>query len=152
MTAGVEKTRNQLLMRLSSEDHEQLRPHLEPVSFSFKQTIFGQGKKIDHVYFPESGIVSMVKDLDQGGPIEMATIGYEGMLGLPAVLGTATSSLRAFCQVPGRALRLKTEVALAHRRRGGQFAELMMRYANATIAMLAQSAACNRAHALEERM
>ena len=139
-------------MRLNEEEYEQLRPQLEDVSFNFQQVIHEQGRKIHHVYFPENGVISIVKQLDDGGAVETGTVGCEGMVGLPAVLGISTASSRAFCQVPGRAVRLKADVVLAHRRRGGQFAELLMRYANATIAMLGQSVACNRAHPLEARM
>jgi CRP-like cAMP-binding protein len=114
--------------------------------------IHEQGRKIHHVYFPENGVISIVKHLDDGGAVETGTVGCEGMVGLPAVLGISTASSRAFCQIPGRAFRLKADVVLAHRRRGGQFAELLLRYANATIAMLGQSVACNRAHPLEARM
>jgi CRP-like cAMP-binding protein len=74
------------------------------------------------------------------------------MVGLPVVFGVSRAALRAFCQSPGRALRVRADALLAERRRGGQFAELLLRYANATLATLAQGVACNRAHSLEERM
>jgi CRP-like cAMP-binding protein len=145
-------SRNEILRRLGHDDWERLRPHLHVISLSFKQLLYEQGGKIDHVYFPDSGVVSVVKVMEDGMLIETGTVGNEGVVGLPAVFGIETSSSRVFCQVPGRALRVRADIVLAERRRGGQFAELLLRFANATLAMLSQSVACNRAHSLEERM
>jgi CRP-like cAMP-binding protein len=152
MPSGGPKSRNQILMRLTIEEYERLRPHLEEVSLTVRQVLYEPERKIGHAYFPESGVISLVKSLTDGTAIETATVGNEGMIGLSVVFGAETTSSRAFCQVPGRAVRMKADVVLAERRRGGQFAELLMRFANATMAMLAQGVACNRAHALEERM
>jgi CRP-like cAMP-binding protein len=145
-------SKNQILMRVSQEDFDRLRPEFTEISLTLKQRVYEQGKKIDYAYFPESGVISVVKQLDDGSVVETGTIGNEGMVGLPAVFGVETSAARAFCQVPGRAVRLKAEVVLRERRRGGDFAELLLRFANATMALLEQSVACNRVHSLEERM
>ena len=139
-------------MRLTQDESERLRPHLEEVSLSLKQRVYEQGRRINHAYFPESCVISIVKQLQDGTAIETSTIGNEGMVGLPAVLGIDTSSSRAFCQISGRAVRIRAEVVLAERRRGGQFAEVLLRFAGATLAMLGQGVACNRVHAVEERM
>jgi CRP-like cAMP-binding protein len=139
-------------MRLPQEDYERLRSEFEPVSLSFKQVIYAEGAVIDFVYFPESGVLSIVKELRDGGAIETGTVGNEGMVGLPAVLGVRTSSARVFCQIPGRAVRVRSQTILAERRRDSSLAELLLRFANATITVLTQSVACNRAHSLEERM
>ena len=152
MATEAGHSRNEILRRLGNEDWDRLRPHLHPISLSFKQLLYQQGGKIDHVYFPDSGVISIVKVLEDGALIETGTVGNEGLVGLPAVFGIDTSSSRVFCQVPGRALRVRADVVLAERRRGGQFGELLLRFANAMLAMLSQSTACNRAHSLEERM
>jgi CRP-like cAMP-binding protein len=144
--------RNEILMRLNQEDLDRLRPEFTETSLAIKQRIYEQGKRIDYAYFPESGVISVVKRLDDGSVVETATIGNEGMAGLPAVFGVETSASRALCQIPGRALRLKAETVLSERRRGGEFGELLLRFANATLALLDQGVACNRAHSLEERM
>jgi CRP-like cAMP-binding protein len=145
-------SKNQILMRVSPEDFNRLRPEFSEISLTLKQRVYEQGKKIDYAYFPESGVISVVKQLDDGSVVETGTVGNEGMVGLPAVFGVGTSAARAFCQVPGRAVRLKAEVVLRERRRGGDFAELLLRFAHATMALLEQSVACNRVHSLEERM
>src|SRR5438105_1530929 len=153
MSPSAERnSRNQILMRLNRDDYDRLRPHLDEVSLSFKQAIYEPRRRINYVYFPENGVISVLTQLEDGSAIETGTVGNEGMVGLSAVFDINTTSCRAFCQVPGQAIRLKAEIVLAERQRGGPFAELLMRFANATIAMLAQSVACNRAHALEERM
>ncbi|PYR81144.1 MAG: Crp/Fnr family transcriptional regulator [Acidobacteria bacterium] len=152
MTAGGPKSRNQILTRLNAEEYKRLAPQLEAVVLSFKERIYEPGKKIEYAYFPESGVISIVKPLADGTLIETRTVGNEGMVGLAAVFGVETTSSQVFCQVPGRAIRLKADVVLAERRRGGQFAELLMRFAHATVATLAQGVACNRAHSLEERI
>jgi CRP-like cAMP-binding protein len=139
-------------MRLPPEDLERLRSHFQDATLTLKQPIYRQGGLIDFAYFPESGVVSVVKELRDGGGIEVCTVGNEGMVGLPAALGADRSSARVFCQIPGRALRMRADVLLAERRRGGAFADSVLRFANATMTMLAQSVACNRAHSLEERM
>jgi CRP-like cAMP-binding protein len=145
-------SRNEILRRLGPDDYERVRPHLQPVTLTLKQLLCEQGRKVDHVWFPESGVVSIVSVLVDGTVIETRTVGNEGLVGLSPILGVDTSSSRVFVQIPGRAVRMSAEVALAERRRGGPFGELILRFANATVAMLAQSVACNRAHSLEERM
>jgi CRP-like cAMP-binding protein len=152
MASRAVNTRNQILMRLNEEDLDRLRPEFTETALTLKQRIYEQGKRIDYAYFPESGVISLVKQLDDGRVVETGTIGNEGMAGLQAVFGVDTSAARAYCQIPGRALRLKAEVVLRERRRGGDFAELLLRFANATVALLDQSVACNRVHSLEERM
>jgi CRP-like cAMP-binding protein len=150
-TATIE-SRNEILMRLSEEDYGRLRPHMQDVALTTRQRVYEQGRRIDYTYFPESAVISVVKRLDDGSMIETETVGNEGMVGLPVVFGIGTTPSRVYCQIPGRAIRLNAELVLNERRRGGQFAELLLRFAHATTAMLSQTVACNRAHSLEERM
>jgi CRP-like cAMP-binding protein len=151
-TPDTAPTRNQILMRLDPEEYARLRPALQEVSLTVKEVIHEEGEPVEYVFFPESGVISLVKPLEDGTVIETGTIGNEGMVGLAAVLGMDRTSSRAFCQIPGRALRVSAAVVLAERRRGGPFAELLLRFAHATVAMLTQEVACNRVHSVEERM
>ena len=152
VTSGAARTRNHILMRLNPTEYERLAPHLEEVSLKFKERLYEQDRRIDYVYFPESAVISVIEPLEQGVEIETGTIGNEGMLGLPVVFGVDTGSSRADCQIPGRAARVRAHLVLAERRRGGQLAELMLRFANATMVILNRNLACSRAHSLEERM
>jgi CRP-like cAMP-binding protein len=144
--------RNQILRGLNADDLASLKPHLEPVALSLKELLYDQGGPIDFVYFVESGVVSLITALEEGGSIETGTVGNEGMVGIPAFLGMEKAPGRALCQIPGHALKLTRAAILAERQRGGRLADLLFRFTNAMMAMLAQTAACNRAHPVEERM
>ena len=144
--------RNRILRLLSSEELERLGKHLEPVALHFKEPLHEQGKPIKHLYFPNSGVISLVTDVNDGQPVETGTIGREGVAGIGAFLGMRNATGRAFCQIPGDAVRLSCEAMEAEVNRGGSLGPVLRRYTNALMAMLAQGAACNRSHALEQRM
>lgn len=144
--------RNQLLQRLTEADFTRLRPDMEDVSLSFKETLYEQGSRIEHMYFPESGVVSLVTDLEEDGTVETGTIGSESVVGVPAFLGMMSASGRAICQIPGAATRIRLRAMIREREQNTVLAVLVFRSINATMAMLAQTAACNRAHPVDERM
>lgn len=145
-------SRNLLLRQLTTADRRRLASHFKEQSVAFKQTLFEPGKPIKQIYFPEVGVMSVVTDLDEGGAIETATVGNEGFVGVPAVLGVPHSPGRVFCQIPGRAWRVETPVIDDERERGGPWFGLLLRYASFINAMTAQSAACNRMHSVDARM
>jgi CRP-like cAMP-binding protein len=149
---GSTNHNNRLLQRLSPAELARLDKHLEPVTLSFKEPIYDRGQRIQHLYFPTSGIVSVVADLSNAETVETATIGREGLVGLPAFLGVSRAPGRAFCQIPGAAMRIRADALNAEAERGGTLGPLLLRYTNAVMAMLAQTAACNRSHTLDERM
>jgi CRP-like cAMP-binding protein len=151
-SAGASPTRNRILQQLPRSDMSRLEPHLERVSLSFKQGVHDPGKPIEHMYFVESGVVSLVTDLENGGTIETGTVGRESVVGVSAFLGLRLASSRAFCQIPGKAMRIPVPIMVAERERNTHFARMILRVTNATMSMLAQTAACNRAHPVEERM
>ncbi|HUQ87028.1 MAG TPA: Crp/Fnr family transcriptional regulator [Vicinamibacterales bacterium] len=146
------KTDNLVLARLPRAERARLQPHMKLVDLHFKEGIHEQGKPIDFVYFPIRGLVSVVTDLRDGGTIETGTIGREGLVGVSAVLGPSPSPGRAFVQVPGAGYRLPASKLLDHLKQGGELQTLALKVANAQMATVAQTAACNRAHTLEERM
>jgi CRP-like cAMP-binding protein len=143
---------NRILQRLPDADYDRIAPRFESVALSFKETLYEQQQRIEHMYFVESGVISLVTDLEDGGTIETGTIGNEGVVGVPAFLGMPIATGRAFCQIPGSALRVDMDTMLRERERNSRLAQLVLRVANATMSMLAQTAACNRAHPVEERM
>lgn len=146
------QSRNRLLGRMSSEDRERLDPHFEAVPLAFKQTLFEQRKVVTHVYFPETGVASLVTDLDDGETVETGTVGNEGFVGVSAVLGVARSSMRAICQIPGHAWRLPERIMARERDLGTAWFQRLLRFVNFVSAMAAQSAACNRMHTVDARM
>lgn len=144
--------RNRILQLLPLADAERLARILEPVRIGAKEPIYTTGKPIDFVYFPLTGIVSLVMDMAGGQSVEAGTIGREGIVGLPAFLGAPRSLWRTLSQIAGDALRAPIELFKEEARRGEALNRLLHRYTIALMAMLAQTAACNRLHSLEQRM
>lgn len=144
---------NFLLDRLGAAERARLHPRLEEVTLHYKEELLAFGKPIDYVYFPTVGVVSMVTDLAHGATVETGTVGREGMVGISALLGGSVSTSRAFAQIPGYAYRLSAAALQDHLRHpGGELAVQGLRYANTLVATISQTAACNRAHTVEERM
>jgi CRP-like cAMP-binding protein len=142
---------NKLLAAVPREEYERLLPNLEAISLSFKQYIYEPNEPIDYVYFPNWGVVSMLTVMEDGGAVEVATVGNEGMIGIHVLLGTDRVSTEAFVQVPGDALRMKVDVFKNEVFPGSPLHNLLLRYTQTLIAQLSQSAACNRLHSVEKR-
>jgi CRP-like cAMP-binding protein len=142
---------NKLLADLPREEYERLLPKLETVSLALKQRLYKANEPIQHVYFPHNGVVSLVTTLADGGIIEVATVGNEGMIGIPILLGVDQLPNETFIQVPGEGLRMKVDVFRSEVPPGSPLHNLLLRYTQALINQIAQSAACNRLHSVEER-
>lgn len=144
-------TRNRLLGALPSEEFAHLQPYLERVRLEPRQMLFERGAAIRHVYFPETAIVSLVRQLSDGRTVEVGTAGCEGMAGLPLFLGGESSSGCAFVQIPGAALRMDAEVFERVAGDAGCLHRILLRYTQAFLTQVAQTAACNGAHLMEQR-
>jgi CRP-like cAMP-binding protein len=142
---------NHLLAILPREALARLQPHLESVALAFRERLYAPNEPISQVYFPCSAVVSLVLPLDGGAVIEVATVGNEGMLGLPAFLGAGSVPDEAFCQVPGQALRLGAQILRQETAGGGPLHDVLLRYTQGLMNQISQSAACNRAHSIDER-
>ena len=143
--------RNRLLAALPSEELEQVRPHLERVYLEQRDVLYDPEIPIDYVYFPETAIISLVSNMSDGGTVEVGTAGCEGMAGLSVFLAGETSSIQAFAQIPGEATRMKTGAFLTLAGPAGEFHRILLRYTQAFLTQVAQTAACNGAHLVEER-
>ncbi len=146
------KPRNRLLGALSAHDMARLRRRLEPVEVGLRQVLDAPGEPITAVYFPESGWASMMALLVDGNSAEVGIVGFEGMVGLPLLLGSDRSPTEAMIQAPGTFLRLDADAFAAERDLNAQFRTLLLRYALAFQAQVTQTAACNGHHALEQRL
>ncbi|HEY5476756.1 MAG TPA: Crp/Fnr family transcriptional regulator [Tepidiformaceae bacterium] len=124
---------------------------LEVVPLRMRETLQEAGDPTDFVYFPLSGIISILTVLENGMMIEFATVGREGTTGVPITLGLANSNIALISQVPGQALRMKTCDFLNAIASGPGLAQAVNCYSGVMYAFLAQSAACNRAHHVDER-
>jgi CRP-like cAMP-binding protein len=143
---------NRLLAALPPTVVERLRPDLERVSVSFRQQIYTPDAPIPYVYFPLDSIFSLVIIVEGGAIVEVATVGNEGMVGLPVFLGASTIPGEAFCQIPGEACRMRADALRAATGENGPLRDLLQCYTQALINQIAQSVACNHLHSLQERM
>lgn len=143
--------KNRLLSALPTKEYKCLFPHLEPVSLTPKQIIYGPEQPIEYVYFPNSGIISLVNFTEDGSTVEAATVGNEGMVGIPLLLGADRMLGQAVSQVVGDGLRLKADVFKREVTPGSLLYNLLLRYTLALINLISQSVACNRRHTVEER-
>ena len=141
------KTGNRLLDAMPHQSLERLRPLLEPVELVLGEPVPQDG----HVYFPLEGMISVVATMENGAAIEIGIVGREGVYSVSAILGDDTPFQNAMVQLPGRALRLKADLLRQEMRAEDGLQMLLLRYAQATMSAVAQSAACNRLHLLEQR-
>ena len=144
--------RNRLLAALPPDDMARLRPRLEAVEFGLRQIIQAPDEPISAVYFPESGWVSMLALLVDGNSAEVGIVGFDGMVGLPLLLGSDRSPTEAMIQAPGTLLRLGADAFREELDRSAALRTLLLRYTLAFQAQVTQTAACNGNHALDQRL
>lgn len=143
--------RNRLLATLPPDELGRLEPHLALVRLRAGQTLFQPEVPIRYVYFPETAVVSLVSRLGGRGSVEVGTTGYEGMVGLPVFLAADTSTSEALAQIPGTARRMEAETFVRLAKAPGAFHHALLRYTQAFLTQVAQTAVCNTAHLVEER-
>jgi len=142
---------NRLLSLLRQEDRERLHQHLEHTVLEYKRPLYDFNQRIEFVYFIMSGVGSLVHTMTNGQAAEVGTIGNEGFVGLPILLGDERGPTSVYVQVPGAGLRMKAEIFREELERSGPLRGIMLRYAHAFFNQVAQSAACAHFHALEQR-
>jgi CRP-like cAMP-binding protein len=145
-------TGNRLLDRLPKEEYERLVPLLELVPLAAEQDLYDVNERIPHVYFPRTGMVSLVTLLEDGRQCEAGTIGNEGLVGLSVVLGFDFSTHRVMCQVAGESLRLAVSPFREAVKRSPQLYSLLQRYVALSLRSTAQIVACNALHPVPERL
>lgn len=143
---------NRLLAALPRDERERFLPRLERVSLIQGEPLFEAGALIEYVYFPRSGLFSMLIAMEDGAAIEVGTVGNEGLIGLPVFLGAERSPTKVFCQIAGEADRMTTRAFKEAIGRGETLAALTLRYTQAVLSQISQSAACNHLHLVEQRM
>ena len=143
---------NRLIAKLPDEERERLMPDLDVLLLPIRHAVAEPRQPFTHVYFPIDLIISLVIEMEDRAAVEVGTIGNEGMVGVPLVLGTRESPTRVFCQVAGHAARMKAERFLEHFDSAPHFNRLLHRYAQAMLNQVSQTAACNRGHEIEQRM
>jgi CRP-like cAMP-binding protein len=140
-----------LLELLPASEFERLRPHLEQVPLDYKFELAGAGKPIAFVYFPVTGVASVVNTMMDGSAAEVGTVGNEGMVGLPIILGDTVAPNDVYVQVPGTALRMPADLFREALADSAAMRIVMLHYVHALFNQIAQSAACNSFHTVEQR-
>jgi CRP-like cAMP-binding protein len=148
----MQPTGNRLLDLLPPSQLDRLRPHLTAEALVLDQTLQERGKRVETVVFPISGMISIVAMMRDGAAVEVGLVGREGMLGVPAVLGDEVSLNEAMVQIPGSALRMPAAVLEREAQASPPLRAILLRYVQAYLNSATQSAACNRAHLLEQRL
>jgi CRP-like cAMP-binding protein len=152
MNALSESPRNRLLLALPSRSLKRLMPELEHIRYERGQVLMDADSSLDHVFFPDSGVVSVVAVYANGSVIEMATIGREGCTGMQAFFGAKTSSVRLLVQIPGSATKMSRAAFARAMEVIPSFRNLMSAYIHAFLEQVLVSVACNGAHSLKERL
>jgi CRP-like cAMP-binding protein len=143
---------NRLLAVLPPAERQLLLDATTNVALSVRTVLFEPGGPVDAVYFPTNGVISLVTPVQTGAIVEVATIGNEGVVGVPLVQPLSGFAVRAITQVAGHALRLEASVFAEMLARSGPLQSLIDRYTQALFGQIAQAAACNRLHSSEERL
>ncbi|HEY0776998.1 MAG TPA: Crp/Fnr family transcriptional regulator [Gemmatirosa sp.] len=142
---------NRLLRALPPAAYAQLAPYLESIAIKAGQVLWPADRPIHGVYFPRTAVVSLLTMLDDDAPVESATVGREGVVGVPVVHGVAETHTQALAQIDGLAARVDTDRFRAWLAAADGALPVLLRYAQALLEQTAQSVACNRRHAMEER-
>ena len=142
---------NRLLGLLSAADYGRLKPHLEPTPLKYRQSLYRANEAIRYVYFIETGVGSLVNTMANGQAAEVGTIGNEGVVGLPLLLADDRAPTTVYIQVPGAGLRMKASLFTEEFARSPSMRTVMHHYVHAFFNQVAQSAACNQFHSIEQR-
>jgi CRP-like cAMP-binding protein len=143
---------NRLLLALPARELKRLAPHLEQIRCRREQVLLDADSALAHIFFPDSGVISVLAVYANGSTIEMATIGREGCTGIQAVLGAKSTSARFLVQVPGSASRMPRAVFVRAVNAFPAFRSLMLSYLEAFLEQVLVSCACNGAHSLSNRL
>ena len=145
-------TENHLLAALPDAEWQCWLPQLERVEMPLGQVLYESGGMLSHVYFPTTAIVSLLYVMENGASAEIAVVGNEGIVGISLFMGGDSTSSRAVVQSAGLGLRLKAQIIKDDFNRAGPVLHLLLRYTQALITQMAQTAVCNRHHSLDQQL
>jgi len=143
---------NHLLAALPADDYARLAPDLEPIPMPLGWAVYESGGQLSYLYFPTTSIVSLLYVMESGASAEIAIIGNEGLVGISLFMGGESTPSRAVVQSAGDAYRLRASVLKREFALGGNLQHLALRYTQALITQMAQTAVCNRHHALDQQL
>jgi len=152
MSPAHNPNQNHLLAALPAAEFERLAPHLEGIPMRLGETLYEPGGQLRHVYFPTTAIVSLLYVLESGSSAEIAGVGNEGMLGISLFMGGNTTPSSAVVQTAGHGYRLPGSLLKEEFNRAGLMQRLLLRYTQALLTQMCQTAACNRHHSIEQQL
>jgi len=152
MSSAHSPNQNHLLAALPAAEFEPLVPHLELVPMPLGEILYEPGEQLQHAYFPTTSIVSLHYVLESGASAESAGVGHEGVVGISLFMGGDTTPSSAVVQTAGHAYRLAGRLLKQEFNRGGLLQRLMLRYTQALMTQMAQTAGCNRHHSVEQQL
>lgn len=147
-----DSTKNHLLAALPDEDFVRINAQLETVSLRLGQVLYESGDRMTHIYFPTTAIISLLYIMQNGGTAEIGIAGNNGLVGIALFMGGDTTSNRAVVQSAGQAVRMEADALRAEFKRGGVFQDLLLRYTQALMTQISQTAVCNRLHHVEQQL
>lgn len=152
MSVPTQALRNELLQALPAAEWQAWEPLLERVELPLGQVLYESGLTMTHVYFPTTAIVSLLYVMENGASAEIAVVGHEGVVGISLFMGGGSTPSRAVVQSAGAGYRLRGAVMTEAFNRSGPVMHLMLRYTQALITQMAQTAVCNRHHSLDQQL
>jgi len=150
--ASTDPKHNHLLAALPPDQWQRWLPHLEHIDMPLGQVLYEPGSTLSHVYFPTTAIVSLLYVMKNGESAEIAVVGNEGVVGVSLFMGGDSTPSRAVVQSAGGGFRLTAELMKEEFYRGGPVLHLLLRYTQALITQMVQTAACNRHHSLDQQL
>ena len=143
---------NRLLAALPASDRARVAPHLQPVALPLGKALYEAGSRMTHLYFLTAGIVSLLQVMQDGSSAELAVVGNEGVVGIAMFMGGRSTPSRAIVQSAAEAHRLPADVLETEFARGGHLQHVLLRYTQALITQMAQTAVCNRHHSIDQQL
>jgi CRP-like cAMP-binding protein len=152
MPISAEARENSLLAALPDPEWRRWEPLLEQAEMRLGQVLYESGATLTHVYFPTTAIVSLLYVMENGASAEIAVVGNEGIVGISLFMGGGSTPSRAVVQSAGRGLRLKAQMMKDEFDKNGPVLHLLLRYTQALITQMSQTAVCNRHHSLDQQL
>lgn len=152
MGLDADPRQNSLIAALSAEEFVRLQPHLEPVDMPLGKALYEAGITMSNVFFPTTAIVSLLYVMEDGSSGEIAVVGHEGIVGISLFMGGESTPSRAIVQSAGSGFSLKSSILMQEFNRGGSVLHLLLRYTQALITQMSQTAVCNRHHSLDQQL
>lgn len=152
MDTAPDQSANSLLASMPAPEWQRMAPLLEPVNLPLGLVLYESGSKMSHVYFPTNAIISLLYVMEDGASAEIAVVGKEGLVGIALFMGGETTPSRAVVQSAGKGYRLRAADIKNEFDRSGPVMHLLLRYTQALITQMAQTAVCNRHHTLDQQL